>query len=203
MKWLKGMYRDLNDYEILYMVKDEQDNTFELLVQKYKPLIYKIVYEYINYFKKFGYELDDLMQIGYITLYKASSLYDIYNNSMFYTYFKSSLKKAIITNIRNNLTNRRIVLNEAMSYDKDIPNTDISYLDLFSYKMHNEVNNSDELIIFKNSMPFDLANIFELLYNGYHMDEISILLDESTEIIRKMIKNIKEHALTYKYLFFV
>ena len=203
MKWLKGMYRDLNDYEILYMVKDEQDNTFEVLVQKYKPLIYKIVYEYINYFKKFGYELDDLMQIGYITLYKASSLYDIYNNSMFYTYFKSSLKKAIITNIRNNLTNRRIVLNEAMSYDKDIPNTDISYLDLFSYKMHNEVNNSDELIIFKNSMPFDLANIFELLYNGYHMDEISILLDESTEIIRKMIKNIKEHALTYKYLFFV
>ena len=37
------MYRDMNDYEILYMVCDERENNFDILLQKYKPLIYKIV----------------------------------------------------------------------------------------------------------------------------------------------------------------
>ena len=81
------MYRELNDYELLYMVCDSNENDFNILLVKYKPLIYKLVKDYIKVFKKFGYDLEDLMQIGYITLYKDSRLYDIYNHSIFYKYF--------------------------------------------------------------------------------------------------------------------
>ena len=88
----------MNDYEILYMVCDNEEISFDILVHKYEPLIYKIVKEYVKFFKKFGYELEDLMQLGYITLYKTARQYDIYNHSMFYSYFKQALNNMIISN---------------------------------------------------------------------------------------------------------
>ena len=102
----------MNDYEILYMVCEEEVS-FDILVNKYRPLIYKVVKEYAKFFKKFGYELEDLMQLGYITLYKTSRKYDVYNHSMFYTYFKRSLMNMLITNIRINTTSKKETLNNA------------------------------------------------------------------------------------------
>ena len=46
------MYRDLNDYELLYMVCENNDNDFNMLLKKYKPLINKIVRNYEKYFRK-------------------------------------------------------------------------------------------------------------------------------------------------------
>lgn len=196
------MYRDLNDYEILYMVSEERDNTFDILYNKYRPLIYKIVKEYANYFKRFGYELDDLMQIGYLTLYKSSFLYDIYNDSMFYTYFKSALLKAIILEIRRNSTLKKEILNNAFSYDTLIPNTKLTYLDILPDTKKTQESLETKLIIFKNSMPFDMSNIFEMYYNGYSKNEISVLLNKEIKTVTELLKRIKKHALTYKYLFF-
>ena len=195
------MYRDMNDYEILYMVCDNEENSFDILLQKYKPLIYKIVKDYAKFFKKFGYELEDLMQLGYITLYQTSRMYNIYNHSMFYSYLKRALINMLVNNMRINTTNKRFVLNNALSYDQFIPNSNIRYIDLFSndkktYYLENE------LIIFKNSMPAILSYIFELFYNGYSKEEISILLDEDLEEVKRNFLRIKDHALTYKSLFF-
>ena len=195
------MYRNMNDYEILYMVCDDKENNFDILLEKYKPLIYKIVKDYTKFFKRFGYELEDLMQLGFITLYKTSKMYDIYNPTMFYTYFKKALNNTIINNIRINTTSKKEVLNQALSYDVEIPNSNIRYIDLLPSKKN--INNlENELIIFKNSMPIMLSYIFELFYNGYSKKEISILLDENIDSIRDNFIKIKQHALTYKSLFF-
>lgn len=190
----------MNDYELLYMVCESDESNFNILLTKYKPLIYKIVKNYLTTFKKFGYELDDLMQIGYITLYKSSYLYDSLNQSAFYTYFKKALIKSILSTMKINNTKRKQVLNNALSYDNEINNTNIKFIDLMA--SNNEEDISKELIIFKNSMPINLAWVFELFYNGYNKEEISILLDEKIDVIKKRFSKIKEHALTYKYLFF-
>lgn len=196
------MYKDLNDYEILYIVGENSDNTFDFLCQKYKPLIYKEVKKYAARFKKYGYEMDDLMQIGLITLYKASYLYNDSSDSMFYTYYRKSLINALNTEIRNNETLKKKSLNDAISYDIEIPNTDILYRDIFESK---KIDYKEEfnrfLIVFKNSLSFDEGNIFELYYNGYNVKEISILLDKDIKSVNIALKGIKEHALTYKYLF--
>ena len=191
----------MNDYELLYMVCDARESDFNLLLEKYKPLIYKIVKNYNKTFKKFGYELEDLMQIGYITLYKSATLYNNFDHSMFYTYFKTALIKNITYYIRDNSTNKKQVLNMALSYDNEINNTSLEFINLFQDNK-NDVDISKELIIFKNSMTINLSWIFELYYNGYNKEEISILLDEKLEDIKKYFRQIKEHALTYKYLFF-
>ncbi len=194
------MYRDLNDYELLYMVCEEEIS-FDILVNKYRPLIYKVVKEYTKFFKKFGYELDDLMQIGYITLYQTSRKYDIYNHTMFYTYFRKALNNAIIESIRSNTTRKKEVLNNALSYDMYLPNSNIPYIDILTVKK-DIINKEHEFIIFKNSMPAFLSYIFELFYNGYNKEEISVLLGEDINVIKDSFIRIKEHALTYKSLFF-
>ena len=191
----------MNDYEILYMVCEEEIS-FDILVNKYRPFIYKIVKEYAKFFKRFGYELEDLMQLGYITLYKTSQKYDVYNHSMFYTYFKKALENTIVENIRINTTSKKEVLNKALSYDVIIPNSNVCYLALLSNDKKFK-NIESELITFKNSMPAILSYIFELFYNGYSKLEISVLLDEDIEVIKEDFLRIKEHALTYKSLFFI
>ena len=118
----------MNDYELIYMVCDNNEDSFKILLDKYKPLIYKLVKEYTKFFKKFGYELEDLMQLGYITLYNTSKKYNIYNSSMFYSYFKKALNNMIISNIRVNTSNKRELLNKALSYDSYIPNSNIRYI---------------------------------------------------------------------------
>ncbi len=191
----------MNDYEILYMVCDDKEDSFDILLHKYQPLIYKIVKDYLKFFKRFGYELEDLMQLGYLTLYKTARKYDNYNYSMFYTYFKKALDNMIITEIRINTSSKREALNEALSYDNYVNDSNIRYIDMLPSRKKN-YNIESELITFKNSMPALLSYIFELFYNGYNKEEISILLEEDLNDVRNAFSKIKEHALTYKSLFF-
>ena len=196
------MYNNMNDYEIIYMVCDEKDNNYNILYNKYKPLINKISEKYKYIFKKFGYEKEDIMQIGYLVLYKTSYMYNVNNCSMFYTYFKNAYEKALLTELRNNSTNKKEVLNNAFSYDITIPNSNLSYIDLIQDNSYKENEDYNKLIInFKNSMSFELGCVFELFYNGYDYEEISLLLDKNNDEIKNNMKEIKRHALTYRYLF--
>ena len=195
------MYRNLNDNEILYMVSENNDDTFNILYLKYQPLIYKMMKKFIPLFRKYGYTIDDLMQIGYVTLYKTSYLYSNYSHSVFYSYLKQAICNAIINEIRLNTTNRKKVLNEALSYDIEIPNSDNLYRDLFSSPINKNISRY-MLTVFKNSMTYQMGNIFEMLLNGYKLLEIEILLDISKKELKEDITRIKNHSLTYKGLFF-
>ncbi len=197
------MYRNLNDYEILYMISENNNDDFNFLYDKYKPLIYSISKEYVKYFKKFGYELDDLMQIGYITLYKCSYLYNDYNSAMFYSYLIKSIKNTIYYEIRNNTTTKREVLNNSFSYDNIIPNTDYSYIEILSDNKDNyDIDEERIFILFKNNLSYLSANVFELYYNGFSLVEICNLLCENIKTIKKCFHDIKEKALTSNCLFF-
>ena len=183
------------------MIKEE-DNSFECLYSKYYPLIYNYVRKYEEYFKRYGYDIDDLIQIGSITLYKTSILYNTSDNSLFYTYFKSSLKNALINEIRINKTLKKETLNNAFSYDVKINNSGISYIEVIPCKENKIDSELIKLIInFKNAMPYEMAWVFELFYNGYQINEIAVLLSKKVSIIRKYLREIKDFALTYRYLF--
>ena len=191
------MYNNINDYEILYMIGENIN--FDTLYKKYQPLIYKVVKNYQVLFKNYGYEIDDLMQIGYLTLYKSSYLYN-YNDSLFYTYFLASLKKALINEIRKNESNKRKCLNESFSYDSLVPNTNMSYIELIpSKKKENNDENEKRFIIFKNSLSFVSSCVFEMLYNGFSHEEIMKFIDEDKNSIIKSIKEIRKQKKAQNY----
>lgn len=194
------MYKNLNDYELIYMVREDSDS-FNLLYEKYRPLIYSIVKNYRNIFKQCGYEMDDLMQIGYMALYKSAKIYDIYNDSVFFSYLKKAILNSIYMELRKNTTNKKETLNKAFSYDEIIPNTNCTYLDVLYVNCEEHLDSF--FINFKNSLEFTMACVFELFYEGYKTFEIAILLNESEKNIIKYIRGIRKEALTYKYLFLV
>lgn len=197
------MYKNMNDYEIIYMIKEEDSDIFNILYYKYQPLIYKIAKSNLGLFKTFGYELEDVMQLGYLTLYKCSFLYNVYNDSFFYSYFKNAFKNTLFSEIRKNKTAKKEVLNCAFSYDNIIPNTKLRYVDVLPCKEKDNVWLYNKTFMqLKNSMSYSLSCIFELYFNGYSLKEISILLDEEEEVIKRRYQKIKHIILTYKYLFF-
>ena len=68
------MYKELNDNEIIYMIKESEDN-LEILLEKYKPIIINICKKYLKLGINVGLELDDLIQIANISLINSISYY--------------------------------------------------------------------------------------------------------------------------------
>ena len=191
------MYRDLNDYEILYLVKENDDIDYAILYEKYRPLVYKIALKYKTIFKTFGYELDDLMQIGYMSLFNAIKHFES-DISLFYTYSLNVIEYGIINEIRKNNTNKRKVLNDSISYDVLVPNSNLSYIEIIPDTKENiyDINdNYEELIVFKKTLPFMVSCMFELKYEGFSDEEIALLLEISLKEVRKGIKLIKSQSL--------
>ena len=116
------MYKDIEDQEILYMIEENNDN-YELIYEKYKPLIITICQKRLNSMKGMGYELDDLVQVANMALFEAVKTYKYDNDTKFYTYLSHCVNNALNLLLRNNLTNKKIVLNKAISYDTKINET--------------------------------------------------------------------------------
>lgn len=47
-------YKQVNDYEVIYMIKENDEEARNLLIRKYKPIINKISNKYISSVKPFG-----------------------------------------------------------------------------------------------------------------------------------------------------
>ena len=192
------MYKEYNDYEILYMIGENDDDTFNLLYKKYYPLILKYSRKYEKTFKKFGYELDDIMQIGYISLYKAVRKYKYYSENMFYTFLIKLLNNDYNIEYNKCRNYKNKCLNDSISYDKEIVGTDLSILDIvgkYDFDYVSDVDNYNKYLSFKNSLPFEVSCNLELKISGYKDYEIEKLLDIKHEELLENYRVIKRFIL--------
>jgi len=187
------MYKDIDDYEILYMIKDGNDY-YEIMLEKYKPLIITICEKYQVIFKKVGYEFEDLMQIANMALVDAINTYQEQKDVLFYTYCTRCVNNRLKNELRNQLVDKRNTINKVISYNKTVDNQGelIEFLpDSFA------TNPIDELICeeleikyisFINSLPFEVAAVYELKQNGFKNQEISTLLELDLKTITKYLR---------------
>lgn len=82
-------YDEYNDYELLYLIKDGNENALKYFFQKYDCLITKIA---ISFYSN-GDKLEDLLQEGRMILYDCIKNYNSSYGTTFYTYFVVSLKR--------------------------------------------------------------------------------------------------------------
>lgn len=197
------MYRNIEDNELVYMVREDELN-FEIMQEKYKPYILNICNKYKNKAKEFGYELEDLFQIANLGLIDAIKNYNDNQNVLFFTFLTKCINNRIKTEFRNNNTNKKIILNESISYDEKVKGTDISIIDTIPSK--NTVDPLDFLLIeekqnkyinFLNSLPFEVAVIYELRQNGFSYDEISRFLEIDIKVIVKSLNIVKKRRRVY------
>lgn len=176
-------YKDVNDYEMLYLIGEKDEEAERILYGKYRNLIIKLVPKFLPYVTSRGGEFDDLVQEGYIGLYSAIKNYEAGNKTLFYTFARICIERQMSTYCRRLSSCKQEVLN--YSYSLDVKLDDVR--DPFSEVIASSVDDPcdalivsgyvEKIIEFKNSLSFDMAMIFELRFNGFSYQEICSLLD--------------------------
>ena len=68
-------YKNYNDYELIYMVR-ENDVPFDLLFEKYMPILRKLSSVYYMRYSSYGYDYEDFLQEACIAFQRAINKYD-------------------------------------------------------------------------------------------------------------------------------
>lgn len=192
------MYKEINDNEVIYMVKEDEDY-YSILIEKYRPLIINICKKYEKIGKELGYELDDLIQLSNIALVDAIKGYKENQDNLFYTYLLSCIKNKIKTELRTQQTNKKKVLNESISYDEIVKGTNVPLIDFIKddsiiepLKLLEIEEEQIKYINFINSLPFEVALVVEMKNNGFSLMEISTFSKMDYNTIRRCLTKAKK-----------
>ncbi len=186
-------YRDVNDFEVLYLIAENQTDCKNIIFEKYKPIIISLCNKYFVFVKNRGIEYDDLQQEALIALNYAVDHFNSEKNNTFYTYAILCINSRLKTYVHTSYNNKNKILNDSLSIDlsddKDIENIGIdSYYD-------ESISFIDRIIEFKNTLDFEKSLIFELKYNGFTNKEISKLLELSVKNVYYSVCSIRKKLL--------
>ena len=182
----------------MYMIRENDDDALNLLLNKYQPIILKYANKYYKIGKNYGLELDDFIQEGNYALFCAIKNYSEYKNSLFYTYAVISIKSKMQNIITNNNNGKHISLNSAVSLDANVTEDNVlsDYIPSSLISPELEIENIElERIIYSYlyELPLDKASIFELKLNGFTNKEIGILLDISYSTVGIRLNKIRKN----------
>lgn len=191
-------YSNMNDYELLSYISENDQSANDIIFKKYKPLIVETSNKLYFYCKRMGVEINDLIQEGMVGLNNAINTFNESHETTFYTYASKCINRRIISYIvragrlKNKILNESIFLelndeNETNGYGKEL--ADNSYNPesiLLSEEGKNEILN----IIDTELTDFE-KQVINLKINGFKYKEISEMLDKDVKYIDNCIQKIK------------
>lgn len=183
-------YKKYNDYELISMVCENDEDSYYSLFSKYEPIIKSIAQEFYSKYNCYGADYEDFIQEGYLCFQDAISNYDSNKGALFYTFANLCIRRHLLSFVKkisaikkNNNTNLFLPIDEFDISDDNI-NID-SYVDYF------DVFNIVKDTIY--SLKLDYSAPFELRMNNFTYKEISILLDVPISSIDYKIKYVRKH----------
>ena len=180
-----------NDYELLDLIYDNDEVAYNIMINKYKPIIYNKALEYYNYLRSNNYEgltLDDFLEEGLITLNHAIKSFDSNKRSLFYSFLLVCLTSSFNLMLRKVFTikNRPLLKYQELEYEvKDSKEVD-------PYDYIDNIDICNELNDYLYSVSLIDSAIIELRLNNFKYSEIMKLLDVSASKINRTIKIMRE-----------
>lgn len=193
-------YKDLNDYEIMYMISENDEDATNLLFTKYKPLIIKMAKEYYNKSGNCGLELDDFIQEGYCALFSAIKQYNVNKKNLFYTYVIVCIKRKMHNLIVRNANYKNMALNDSVSLYHNVNDTSLSLIDIIDDKkalkpdvevVNLEFENAIKKMLY--DLDFNDSIICELKLNGFTNKDIVALLDIGYGSLNRPLSYLKKN----------
>lgn len=122
------MYRTHNDYEILHEIREGNHEALGLMFAKYKHLIAKKIFHF-----NLAYDFDDMMQEGYMILYKSIKKFDMAQVKTFTKFFELNLQRRFITIVSKRVRRSEIFhQNELYIYEHNHrSSTNSAYYELY------------------------------------------------------------------------
>ena len=181
---------EYNDYELVALAKEGNEDAVNLLYQKYKPIIVRKSQNTIVMASHHGIEISDIMQEGFIALEEAIMNFSENDNASFYTFAMLCINRQIINYLRKSMGGKDKILNEAAPIDdylekniKDDYDTEFSFI----YK------ETEEHVI--NELKKKLTNfekeVFEMKMDGYSIEEIANNLNRDIKSIYNTFNRLK------------
>lgn len=198
-------YKEYNDYELVNLAQELNEDAMTIIYEKYKPVIYKKCRKYINFIK--GIELCDLVQECYIVLDSAIKTFNQDKDNIFYTYLNVCLDRHLASQYRKSINGRNRILNESISLDVPLEDDDNSLIDIIE---DNCDNPELELNTFENSK--ELYNkiiskltaleecVFILKIQNFDYKEIAAILDKDSKSIDNAIQRIKTKISNMEFI---
>lgn len=190
------MYENLNDYELLDQVADNEFAT-ETLFEKYKPLIYGIAKKAYYTRQNTGLEMNDLIQEGMIGFSIAINTFDDKKKTTFFTYARTCIMRRVNSTIVAANRLKHQILNESISVEilDSETNTDNQIL--------SDTKNNPESLLIENENVQEIKKIIDseltefekkvcdLKTSGFDYKEIAEILNKTPKSIDNAFSRIK------------
>ncbi len=181
------MKYEINDYELISQVRENNEDAILNLYSKYTPIINSVTNKF-NKSNNMKIDYDDIKQEANIALYNAIKNYDPDSGALFYTYAVLCINRRLISYCKKNYNYISKLGLEYLKEEKMLSYYD--YMDESHYKfLNNYYGGLTRDII--NMLPDDLSLIFELKYNGFSNKEIANLLDTNSKYIENSIRKVR------------
>ena len=180
-----------NDYELLDLIYDNDEVAYDIMLNKYKPLIYTVAskyYKYISYKNYTDVSFDDFVNEGFLAFDRALKNYDPNKGTLFYSFLLVCLTSSFNFMYRSILTLKNRPLLKYQELDFEVrdsravdPYDSIDNLDIYN-KLDDYLDSLSQL---------DSA-IITLRINNFKYFEIEELLEVSSSHISRVIKAMRE-----------
>lgn len=189
-------YRDLNDYELISYVNENDEDARNIILKKYEPLISSIVSRMMKSCPYVGLDRSDLMQEGLIGLNHAMDYFNDQKDISFYTYAKTCIERKLISAIIASKRLKHRPLNDSVSIDSD---EEDSVPDRF---LKDNSGNPEEILLdeakteflkkeIRESLTDFELQVFELMISSFNYREIAEVLEKDRKQIDNAIQRIK------------
>ena len=194
------MNKEYNDYEILDVVSEGNEEALELIIKKYQPVIKYIAGRKIKIASNLGLDMSDLYQEGMIGLVEAINDFKAAKGVTFYTFANLCINRQINSALTKNNRDRDKILNNSLSLDKKVADSDKTLMEVLKptnniTPLHEiiDVENDEELYskIKSNLSEFE-TTVFDLKISNYSYDEIQEKLGVSSKRIYSAMRRIKD-----------
>lgn len=190
-------YIEENDNELLFMVEESNEESFKILIEKYKYIVKSIVKKYLPRTEYSGLDEKDLQQEGLIGLIQAIKSFDKDRDVLFYTYATVCIESRIKSVLRSENRQKNKNLNSSISLDM-LFNDEYNLYDVLvddsidPSKQLIDKEEQEELIKnLKKSLTDFEKNVFDLKLSGLSNTEISLILEKEKRSIENSLARIK------------
>ena len=190
-------YKGVNDYELLYLVGENNEEVYNSIYAKYKPLIHKMAKTLCENYKSALVEYDDLFQEGMYGLNNAIKNFNGKSGGLFYTLAKLCISREMNGYITKMLRGKNIILSSAVSFDTPITNGFVVEDTLYSHDDSVELQfESIEMEKYILDLKYELKDeympVYELKLNGFSNAAIANLLDLRYKDVDNYLRSIKK-----------
>ena len=205
-------YRNMTDENLINEAVNNQNNmALECLIDRYKD----IVSMKANKFFMVGSEKEDILQEGYIGLYKAVKSFDKEKQNSFKTFATICIERQLITAVKNSNRQKHIPLNSSLSlnasaFEEEEEGGETTVIEVLDINKSSEdpleiITKKEYIDAVEKNINNKLSDfekeVLKLYKNGYSYVTIAEKLNTKVKSVDTAIQRIKKKAIKIREQF--